>query len=233
MPFAVDQTCTLNPRDPAPAWTCGPERFVRYDAGTTTVFAYTTSDGSSPLYCQLGADFGVRPDCGYGERTEVYLDGGSGPVTIGGVAYPVARIKQPGTLANVPPAAFIAGIGPGAPPVGDFQTSRFVFARVRGVEYGVRPVAGESGADPAEALALTAAPNPTSGALRLTLAVPEAQTVTVEAFDALGRRVWQQTVARGAGVQALDVDASAWAPGLYVVRASSGQAMATARVVRR
>ena len=141
--------------------------------------------------------------------------------------------RQAETLANVPPATLYAGIGPGAPPVGAFQTSRFEFARVRGVEYGVRPVAGESGAPVAAAFALAAAPNPTAGALRLALTLPEAQTVAVEAFDALGRRVWLADLALGAGPQTVPVDASAWAPGVYVVRAMAGRASATARVVRR
>ncbi len=97
----------------------------------------------------------------------------------------------------------------------------------------MRPVAGESGAPSANVLALIAAPNPTSGVLRLTLAVPETETVTVEAFDALGRRVWQQEATLAAATLVVVADASAWAPGVYVVRATVGQATATARIVRR
>jgi hypothetical protein len=108
------------------------------------------------------------------------------------------------------------------------------YARVGGeVVFGSVIVADEAAAPAAPALALRAAPNPTSGPLSLTVTLPEAQTATVEAFDALGRRVWQTTAALAAGPQTLPLDASAWAPGVYVVRATAGQATATVRVVRR
>ncbi len=116
---------------------------------------------------------------------------------------------------------------------------RLEYARVGSMTFG-EPipglpafVAGEAGAAPAAALALLAAPNPTDGALRLALTLPAAQTVRLEAFDALGRRMWQQSAALGSGAQSVPVDASAWAPGLYLVRASAGSASASARVVRR
>lgn len=229
--YAVDQTCTLNLRDAAPGWACGTERRLRFDPATTDVVQSIAPGVTDVLFCRLGADFGAPlPDgCDGVAYVEVPQ-----AILIGGVEYQVARTKRLATLANVGPAAFIAGIGPAERPVGAFQTSTFEFARVRGVEYGVRPaVAGEAGAPSAGALALTAAPNPTSGALRLTLAVPALETVTVEAFDALGRRVWQQQATLAAATLVVVVDASAWAPGVYVVRATAGAAMATARVVRQ
>lgn len=236
--YAVDQQCTYDIRAANPTWVCEAEQFVRYDPATTNVLR-RGGGGEFLEYCKLGADFDAAVVCEPSGLSTRYVDYGTGPVTIGGVSYTVASVKGQATLANVPPAALIAGIGPGAPPVGAFQESRFEFARVRGVEYGVRPVAGEAGAVPSGSLALSASPNPTDGPLALALTLPEAGAVTVEAFDALGRRVWQTTAALSAGAQTLAVDASAWAPGVYVVRATAaggggaGRASATARVVRR
>ena len=84
------------------------------------------------------------------------------------------------------------------------------------------------------ALALSApAPNPARGAMRLTLTAGEAGRVRAEAFDVLGRRV--ATLHDGplaAGQQTpLALDASALAPGLYVVRATSRAATVTRRFV--
>ena len=115
---------------------------------------------------------------------------------------------------------------------------KLAYARIGGVEYGQRitglpPVASEPGAPVSDTFALAASPNPTSGTLRLALTLPEAQAVTAEAFDALGRRVWSARLTLGAGPQTIPVDARAWAPGVYVVRAVAGEARATVRVVRR
>ncbi|HEX9950886.1 MAG TPA: T9SS type A sorting domain-containing protein [Rubricoccaceae bacterium] len=232
--YAVDQECVYDNLAAATTWTCEPERLVRFDPATTNVVIGGVGGTESVFICELGADFGaVRACAPSGGGAGRWVDLGLGPVLIGGQAVPVARVKQETSLANVPPPVYIAGIGRGPMPAGPFRTSSFEFARVRGVEYGVRPVAGESGAPVAAAFALAASPNPTAGPLALAFTLPEAQTVTAEAFDALGRRVWQTTAALGAGAQTLTVDASAWAPGVYVVRAIAGQASATARVVRQ
>ena len=55
--------------------------------------------------------------------------------------------------------------------------------------------------------------------------------MTVEAFDALGRRVWSGRLAPGA--EAVEIDAAPWAAGAYVIRAASASATASATVVRR
>ncbi|HLA63030.1 MAG TPA: T9SS type A sorting domain-containing protein [Rhodothermales bacterium] len=106
------------------------------------------------------------------------------------------------------------------------------YARVGGVVYGSPFVASEPGAAPA-ALTLTVTPNPAGGPLTLTLALPVAGAVTVEAFDVTGRRVYLVTPSLAAGAHTLDVDAAAWAPGVYVVRATANGAMVAARVVRQ
>lgn len=82
-------------------------------------------------------------------------------------------------------------------------------------------------ASPSAALALGVAPNPAVGATTVTLALPAAGAATVEVFDALGRRV--ATLAQGeqaAGTTRLAVPGLA--PGVYVVRATTATASATA-----
>ena len=100
-------------------------------------------------------------------------------------------------------------------------------------------VAGESPAGPAGAFAVgRTAPNPFSGATTLTLDLPEAATVTVEVFDAIGRRMLQVDAGElpaGRG-QAVRLDGSSLAAGLYVYRVRADGAArdysATGRMVR-
>ena len=109
---------------------------------------------------------------------------------------------------------------------------RYAFVNGQTV-YGQPYVSGET-APAAPTPALTAAPNPTAGALALTVTLPAPAALTVEAFDALGRRVHRAEATVGAGAQTLDVDARAWAPGVYTVRATTtGGGAATVRVVRQ
>ena len=81
--------------------------------------------------------------------------------------------------------------------------------------------------------ALTApTPNPTTGRSEFTLAVAEAQAVTVAVYDALGRRVallHEGTMASGAEHR-LAFDGSGLPAGVYVVRAV-GEAFADMRVL--
>ncbi len=100
-------------------------------------------------------------------------------------------------------------------------------------EYGARYGVAADDAPRASALAVSAFPNPATGPLALALDVPTAATVTLDVFDALGRRVWQSEVVLGTGRQRVEVDAAGWAPGLYVVRATGPMGRATATVVRR
>ena len=83
------------------------------------------------------------------------------------------------------------------------------------------------------ALAVSVAPNPSAGLLAVLVEMPAPADVTFEAFDTLGRRVWRESLRLGADAGRVEVDASGWAPGLYVVRATSGGEAATATVVRR
>ena len=78
---------------------------------------------------------------------------------------------------------------------------------------------------------LPPAPNPTTGATRVTLSVPTVQAMTVDVFDALGRRV--ATLHDGvlaAGETPLTFDASALPAGVYVIRAVGEAARLSERV---
>ena len=72
-------------------------------------------------------------------------------------------------------------------------------------------------------------PNPSASAARLTLDLAEAQAVTAEVLDALGRRVaLLHAGPLGAGAHVLVVEGSSLPSGLYVVRVT-GEAFTAAR----
>lgn len=81
------------------------------------------------------------------------------------------------------------------------------------------------------ALTVAAAPNPTAGAARLRLALGQPASARVEVFSVLGARVAQQVLgALDAGTHAVELDVSAWAAGVYVVRVTAGGQTATTRL---
>ena len=88
------------------------------------------------------------------------------------------------------------------------------------------PTDAEGGADAPTELALGAPyPNPTRGAVTVSVDLPEAGPVRVVVFDALGRAVATvQDGPMGAGRHALEVDTSSLPSGLYVVRLTAGAA---------
>lgn len=90
-----------------------------------------------------------------------------------------------------------------------------------------RPEAGGSG------LELSApAPNPARGTAVVTFTLPEAGPATLAVYDLLGRRVAMAfDGAAAAGTHPATVDASALAPGVYVLRLSRGDAVRTQRLV--
>ena len=85
---------------------------------------------------------------------------------------------------------------------------------------GAAPLAFEVGAP---------GPNPTRGALRVPLALPEAGAVSVRVYDALGRLVASEDLARGAGAGEVEVPVSGLAPGAYVVRLETAHGAAGRR----
>ena len=93
-------------------------------------------------------------------------------------------------------------------------------------------VANEDGPGRAGTLALSAlAPNPTTGIARMTVRTAEGEALTVRVYDVMGRMV-QSVVenAQASGEQRLEVDTQGLAAGVYVVRATTGTAVATRRL---
>ncbi|WP_412067116.1 hypothetical protein [Rubrivirga sp. IMCC43871] len=237
-------------------WEPETRRLLRYDSTSTRLVEWT-GDRERWASVPLGADVGTLvaqseapprelPDGRVGDFAVLRVEPTA--LAVGGVTLPVEAVKafvpvpvrsladilvdltdRYGTEVGVMPQRFYSGC-----PCWDTVT----FLRTRDadgalIELGTRfPVADEA-KPTATALAVAIAPNPTAGPLALALDLPEAGAVTVEAFDALGRRVWRHEAALSAGRQRLGVDAGRWAPGLYVVRARAGEATATATVVRR
>ena len=93
------------------------------------------------------------------------------------------------------------------------------------------PVAGEEEPAEAQALTLRVFPNPSSaGRVTAEVTVPSPLEVTVEVFNALGRRV-ADVRERTAGSAALPLDLSGYPAGVYLVRLSAeGYAPQTERV---
>ena len=87
--------------------------------------------------------------------------------------------------------------------------------------------ADEAGPD-AGGLAVAVAPNPTAGGARLFVRADAAGQARVELFDVLGRRVGVALAGPvGAGETAVELPTDRLAPGLYVVRAEVGGAVAS------
>jgi len=91
-------------------------------------------------------------------------------------------------------------------------------------------VAGEGAPSSASGLSLSVSPNPSSGAVTFTLSSRETQRARVVVSDVTGREVaaveaW--ATPEGASVS---VDASSWAPGVYVARMWAGDGSASVRV---
>ncbi|MEM9998764.1 MAG: T9SS type A sorting domain-containing protein [Bacteroidota bacterium] len=123
---------------------------------------------------------------------------------------------------------------------GDASSGQSItYARIADVEYGTATLADltsvstEDDATP-RALTLSAYPNPLVQTASLQVALPVATTMTLEAFDLLGRRLQTQSATRAAGDHTLVLDATAWAPGTYIVRLQTADgAIRTARLTKR
>ncbi len=91
-------------------------------------------------------------------------------------------------------------------------------------------VADEAGA--AESITLSPiSPNPTRGDARMTLSLAQSEAVTVQVYDALGRRVATVLDAVvSAGARVVSVPTAALAPGVYVVRVTGDSFAETRRL---
>ena len=115
------------------------------------------------------------------------------------------------------------------------EDGTFPFALVDPLTFVAAPPVASAGASAAaeealpEALEVGAArPNPARSVATVRLGVPEAGPVEVAVYDAVGRRVAVLASGeRSVGWHALTVEAGRLAPGVYVVRAVGGGAVAT------
>ncbi len=211
------------------------DHLVRFDAVEARGVVRTPDGTEAPwpsqgMACRLDAPYGPDASCTNGPAwaTSPYTL----TVTRNGATEEVPVKDFRWAISWTGFAADVGYIGGGTAEFGGVWTT-LAFARVGSLSYGNAVVAGEAAPLPTT-LGLTVAPNPVRGtaSLRLSLAAPG--RVEVEAYDVTGRRVYAEGVDAGAaGTHLLRVDAAAWAPGLYVVRATtdSGQT-ATTRLVR-
>ena len=240
--YAVVELSSATPD--APQWELDETRRVRFDGFSGFP---VTDEGERLSVCPL--DEPVNVD--YGNQVRCDADGAyaavlrEGPfVQDVGPEIPTETVKgilYYGLADGVVQDYYIPGIGPvrDADPFGGGGSSYITlrYARVQQDDGSIRtfgapvPVDAEDEAF-ALPLAVRAVPNPTAGAVRLAVTVPQAGVLRAEAFDALGRLVWAHAAA-AAGPSELAVDASAWAPGAYVIRVQAGGEVATTRVVRR
>ncbi len=212
-------------------------RYVRFDTSRAVVLERSGEDEGvfEFLPCELDTPFFPVSECTESAGGAYVYGVGHGQGVLD-VTTSVKRFDRIGASYYV-----AAGIGFVRQAGSDLKGGRdltLLYARVAGRRHGtpvpVLPVVVSTGPDAASpALALRAAPNPPSGLTTLSLAMPAGGVVTVDAFDTLGRRVYHSTPSLATGTHALDLDTSAWAPGLYVVRATAGGTTAATRVVRR
>lgn len=98
------------------------------------------------------------------------------------------------------------------------------------LDLGVVPVDSESGATPVAGLTVSEPrPNPTGDLLRVQVETDTPSRVRAEVYDVLGRRVASSFDAVVAESAEIEVDASALAPGLYILRVIGAQAAETRR----
>lgn len=182
---------------------------LRYDASSARVFGQD-GGGEYPYSPRLNADFGWYDD---------------GQTWVDTLLTPFGAAKL---YASLGAEAYLAGVGQ-VHRSGDFYSDDLVYYYVGGLEGGT-PLVVVSREEPPEAgrLALSVAPNPATSRLGISVEGPGLRTL--EAFDVLGRRVLSRELA---DPRTIEVDVSAWAPGLYVVRVEGEGESASRRVVVR
>lgn len=95
-----------------------------------------------------------------------------------------------------------------------------------------KPVAGDAAPDELESVLNVPSPNPVRGIATVTLSVEKGQSVTVEAFDATGRRVktLYDGSLRAGRSEMITFDATLLPAGVYVIRATGEDFAETRRV---
>ena len=95
-----------------------------------------------------------------------------------------------------------------------------------------RALGTRSASEAANALALSAAPNPTAGRTTIHYTLPNAAPVTLAVQNVLGQTVYSTPARRqAAGPQAQELDVTGLPPGLYLLRLQAGDVRQTTRLV--
>lgn len=234
-------------------WRGARSSLLRYDSTTTQVRGRVADGRERPIACRFGADFGGPQGCGVEPNGEfpdggVRVEGGLGGVIPFGYGSGTYGLGRPTGGLAVEASKMFVGLGIGdycsysvyAAPIGyvgewgEASCNRsLTYARVLQddgsiLEVGRRYAVASEEKPGVAGLTLFAHPNPTAGPLAVVIDGAR-EAVTLEAFDALGRRVWHAETHR----QREELDASGWAPGLYIVRARAAGETATATIVRR
>ncbi|WP_412067115.1 T9SS type A sorting domain-containing protein [Rubrivirga sp. IMCC43871] len=255
--YAIERRFTvLGVYDSQSSWGLGITRLLRYDSLTTRIVLLQADGAEVPITPPFGADFGVLLNL----TGQPLPDGREGDVVVFGslharqdVAGQSLAIAATKSFLSVPVLGYNDfgvgggyGAGIGALPATSLGIACTTFQCTEAItylrlvaddgaveEYGAPLPVSEESSPGSRTLALAASPNPTAGSLALALDVPQTGAVTIEVFDALGRRVWRHHPHLGGGTHRVSVDAGQWASGLYVVRATADGETATATVVRR
>src|SRR5690606_8801528 len=202
--------------------------------------------GSQEVFetCPFGSDFDDVVDCHrYDEDNHRVIGSYIEAVEIGADTAPALAVKTfyPKGPVDVDVPVYVAPIGFHHVSFAFCGICRYdlIYARLflddgTVVEYGSpSSVANEPPVGLPITLTASVFPNPSRSSGTLDLAAPVPQAVTVEVFDALGRRV-HAGVHTVNGAARVRLDASRWAPGVYVARVTAGDGTtATARIVRQ
>ena len=201
--------------------------------GASAVFSPWAADGPSEV--RYGARLAFTSDNAHIVGVEAgYVGGGTARwVSVfrasDGIRLATRRIGTSSTSPNGSGGALAIVPISSAPGVDRFAVAARDYAGVVEVETAPRPVAAEG--TPSSSLTLTVAPNPAVAGTTLRVASAEGQTLRVELFDALGRRVAILFDRPVAGGTEWSIPLGALTAGVYVVRATGASGTASQRVV--
>ena len=152
------------------------DALLRYDPLSTAVYERHPEQGESQRTFPLGVDFGrcESDGCEYVAVSQEETEFGAGKMfeSLATASVYVADIGLVGSYAEIA------------------YSEELIYANVGGVEWGEPSVVARETNPRTQPLALTASPNPTAGPLAVTLRQRQRGAVRLEAFDALGRRVY-------------------------------------------
>lgn len=208
---------------------------VAGDAGGRTFVYRNTGSRAAPAFALVTETLVPRTLARYAPALADVTGDGRPDLALGVEATGGVRFFSLPTLDRATPLSDTLEALPGATPAffdadGDGDPDLLVGADGGGFVF-FRNGGGASGG--ASVVVAGVRPQPARATVRIALTLGTAQPVGAEAFDVLGRCVARVAEAAfDGGAQTLALDVSAWSPGVYTVRITSGgQIVAAARVV--